>query len=433
MASGGMATVHLGRLVGPSGFSRTLAIKRLHSEHAKDPDFVAMFLDEARLAARIQHPNVVQTLDVFAEGNEVFLVMEYVRGVTLAQLLKREMARKGSMPIPVAVALLHDVLQGLQAAHEARDSRGEPLHIVHRDVSPQNIVVGADGRALVLDFGIAKAAGRTQQTREGELKGKLAYMAPEQLEGRAEQRTDVFAASVVLWEALTGRSLFRRDTEVETLMQVLAPTAQAPSTHNPGVDGPLDTVVMKGLAPAAADRHASARAMAAELAHFARATPHEVATWVEELAGDVLAEGAKRVAQVESATSPAPNPLGMSSTDTHTALTGDVGPPPRRSRLLALVGAYLVFVGVGIAVSVAARTATSTVEGAPGPSWQPVRPDVASGAPNTDAGTSPSPSTMTSGTAYVVGSASATAKARPSPSRPRPPPQARPVDLPDHL
>src|SRR5271154_2384991 len=196
IASGGMATVHFGRLSGPAGFSRTVAIKRLHPNLAKDPEFVAMFLDEARLAARIRHPNVIPTLDVVATEGEIFLVMDYVQGESLSRLIRAAVARGERIPPDMVAALMVGVLHGLHAAHEAKSDHGEPLGIVHRDVSPHNILVGTDGAARVLDFGVAKAIGRSQNTREGQIKGKLAYMAPEQVRGSVSRRTDVYAASV---------------------------------------------------------------------------------------------------------------------------------------------------------------------------------------------------------------------------------------------
>ena len=208
IAHGGMATVYVGRLVGSAGFARTVAIKRLHAAYARDPDFVSMFVDEARLAARIHHPNVVSTLDVVALEGELFLVMEYIQGESLARLERLASDRGDRIPEAMAASMIAGILHGLHAAHEARDERGEPLGIVHRDVSPQNVLVGVDGVARVLDFGIAKAAGRIQTTRDGQLKGKLAYMSPEQLRGEVTRTTDVYAAGVVLWEALTGRQLF---------------------------------------------------------------------------------------------------------------------------------------------------------------------------------------------------------------------------------
>src|SRR5438094_9657465 len=192
IAAGGMATVHLGRLIGQVGFSRTVAIKRLHAQYAKDPEFVSMFLDEARLAARIRHPNVVATLDVVALRGELFLVMEFVQGESLSRLVRHARETRGSMPVPIVGAVMSGVLQGLHAAHEARNERGEPLDVVHRDVSPQNVLVGVDGVARVLDFGVAKAIGRLQTTRDGQIKGKTAYMSPVHIERReVECRTYV--------------------------------------------------------------------------------------------------------------------------------------------------------------------------------------------------------------------------------------------------
>jgi serine/threonine protein kinase len=183
IAAGGMATVHLGRLLGPVGFSRTVAIKRLHPQYAKDPDFVSMFLDEARVAARIQHPNVVPTLDVVSLEGELFLVMDYVAGESLGRLLRALRDRGPRVPPRIVGSIMTNVLYGLHAAHEARSERGEPLGLIHRDVSPQNVLVGLDGVARVLDFGVAKAAGRVQTTGDGQVKGKLSYMPPEQIAG----------------------------------------------------------------------------------------------------------------------------------------------------------------------------------------------------------------------------------------------------------
>src|SRR5579883_1648178 len=169
IAAGGMATVHLGRLVGPVGFSRTVAIKRLHTSLTSDPQFVAMFLDEARLAGRVTHPNVVATIDVVTLQGELFLVMEHIAGVSLMRLLQASTQRKEFVPPAIAAGIVVGVLQGLHAAHDACNEKGEPLGLVHRDVSPQNILVGAEGVPRVIDFGVAKAAGRSQITNRSQI------------------------------------------------------------------------------------------------------------------------------------------------------------------------------------------------------------------------------------------------------------------------
>jgi serine/threonine-protein kinase len=214
LATGGMATVYLGRLRGPHGFARLVAVKAMHPQLAKDRIFHDMFLDEARLSARIRHPNVVPTIDVVSERGHLLLVMEYVEGESLGALarLHRE---KGGFPQAIACAIAHDMLAGLHGAHETTGEDGKGLGLIHRDVSPQNILVGVDGLARVLDFGVAKAAGRVHVTQSGEVKGKIPYMPPEQLAGEDLDRTvDVYAAGVVLWEMLTGRRLFDGPNEV---------------------------------------------------------------------------------------------------------------------------------------------------------------------------------------------------------------------------
>ena len=302
-----MATVHIGRLIGPVGFSRTVAIKRLHPQHAKDPDFVSMFLDEARLAARIRHPNVVGTLDVVALAGELFLVMEYVQGESLARLMKGSRESGRLIPLPILSAMMVGALDGLHAAHEATNDQGEPLGIVHRDVSPHNILVGSDGVARVLDFGVAKAAGRIQTTKDGQLKGKISYMAPEQIHGTVDRTTDVYAASVVIWEALTGRRLFYAENDAKTLANVMSPKVDPPSRHVATIPKELDALVLKGLSQDASARFPTAREMARALQKVVPIAPaSDVSDWIETMAGGTIAARAKRVALIESSTPAAP-------------------------------------------------------------------------------------------------------------------------------
>jgi serine/threonine protein kinase len=323
IASGGMATVHLGRLLGPVGFARTVAIKRLHPQFAQDPEFVSMFLDEARLAARIRHPNVVPTLDVVATVGELFLVMEYVQGESLARLIRLSTARKEHVSPNVVTTILAGVLHGLHAAHEARDERGEPLDIVHRDVSPQNVLVGSDGMARVLDFGVAKAAGRIHTTREGQLKGKIGYMAPEQIGGQVARTTDVYAASVVLWEALTGRRLFSGDNEATVLKLVLDGGAVAPSKFAPDIPPALDALTLRGLSRDPGKRFRTASEMALALEECMTPVPaSRIGQWVQAAAGQALNERSERIALIESDS--AMNAPVVSSSERLTASDGRV-------------------------------------------------------------------------------------------------------------
>jgi eukaryotic-like serine/threonine-protein kinase len=302
IAAGGMATIHLGRLLGPVGFARTVAVKRLHPQFAKDPEFVSMFLDEARLAARVQHPNVVATIDVVATDGELFLIMDYVRGESLSKLLRA--IRKQGLRVPprVAAAIMCGFLHGLHAAHEAKNERGEPLGLVHRDVSPQNVLVGSDGIARVLDFGIAKAAGRIQVTRDGQIKGKLAYMPPEQLAGRAVTRAvDIYASAVVMWETLTTERLFKGESEAETLSKIIREPVLAPSEIIPSLPLAFDAPIMRALSRDPSKRHSTARELALELERCAGiASPTEVGEWVEEIVGHVLSAREDQIAEIES-------------------------------------------------------------------------------------------------------------------------------------
>jgi serine/threonine protein kinase len=309
IARGGMATVHFGRLSGPVGFSRTVAIKRLHANFATDPEFVAMFLDEARLAGRIRHPNVVPTLDVVATGGEVFIVLEYVSGESLAKLWRAHHARKEIIPIPFSLAIMANALHGLHAAHEVTDEQGEPLGIVHRDVSPQNVIVGTDGIARVLDFGVAKAAGRLQETGDsGALKGKIAYMAPEQITGGTVSRqTDVYAASVVLWELLTGRRLVDGENDAQRAAKILgsvnAQVFEPPSRYNPNVTPALDDIVLHGLSWPPPSRFATAREMAGHLErNGGLLASTDIGDWVTKHAGPALEQRAERLHVIESST-----------------------------------------------------------------------------------------------------------------------------------
>jgi serine/threonine protein kinase len=302
IAAGGMATVHLGRLMGPEGFARTVAIKQLHPHFAKDPDFVTMMLDEARLVARIRHPNVIPTLDVVQAEGELLIVMEYVAGETLSHLIRHLTPKRDYIPAPIVAAILSGALHGLHAAHETRGDDGELLGVVHRDVSPQNVLVGSDGVARVLDFGVAKAMGRMTNTRSGHIKGKMAYMSREQLYGKpVDRRSDIYAASVVLWETLTLVRLFQGENDPEVFGKVLQGASVPPSHVVPTVDKAFDAVVMRGLAADPTQRYGTAREMARDLERCVGvATASDVTEWLEQHAADLLRGTAKRMSAIES-------------------------------------------------------------------------------------------------------------------------------------
>jgi serine/threonine-protein kinase len=301
IARGGYARVYLGRLLGLGGFSRTVAVKRLRSNYVDRPEHVGMLLDEARIVARVQHANVVQTLDVVRSGDELFLVMEYVHGDTLSHLAAAARASGACIPQPIAASIVAGVLHGLHAAHIATAETGEPLGIIHRDVSPENVLVGADGVARIGDFGVARAGRRVHTTRQGKVQGKLPYMAPEQLLGRSlDARTDVYAAAVVLWEGLTNSRLFGGDNNPGIMPSIVEGHIPRPSEIEPSVPGPLDAIVMNGLALDPANRFASAHDMALALEAFGTAPVSEVSAWVQAIGRERLSERSQRIAQIES-------------------------------------------------------------------------------------------------------------------------------------
>jgi serine/threonine protein kinase len=268
LSSGGMATVYLGRQGGAAGFERIVAIKCCHDHLRSNAAFAEMFLDEARLAARIRHHNVVGTLDV-SDGDPLYLVMEYIEGCSLSALARSAVKRGAAVPLDVSLRIVSDALAGLHAAHECRGPDGEPLGLVHCDVSPQNILVGVDGSARITDFGIARATARMTIEEQSVIKGKPSYMAPEQLmSGDVTRRADVFSTGVVLWELVTGRSLFRGADDWVTMHAVLTRPIPPPSSVAPSLPRELDEVLLRALARDPAERLASAGDFLSALEHL---------------------------------------------------------------------------------------------------------------------------------------------------------------------
>ncbi len=302
VAAGGMATVHLGRVLGPAGLSRVVAIKRMHAHVARDPVARRMFLDEARLAYRISHPNVVGTLDVVEHEDQILIVLEYVAGETLAKLLE-PMIQAGQLINPAALsAIVIDALHGLHAAHEVKDDQGVPVNVIHRDVSPQNLIVGVDGVTRVLDFGIAKAQGRLQETTGVALRGKLRYLSPEQIRrAPIDRRVDLFAAGVVLWESLTGRRLFDADDIAGVLDAVLHEPVPDPSSVVAGLPPGLGELILRALSRDPAGRPATALAFAEELQEIVAPAPvAEVARLVAHWAAPALEHRRRLVARLST-------------------------------------------------------------------------------------------------------------------------------------
>jgi serine/threonine protein kinase len=327
LASGGMATVYVGRKSGVAGFERLVAIKCCHPHLRDNDEFSTMFLDEARLAASIRHPNVVGTLDV-SDGELLYLVMEYVEGCSLGNLIRHATRNKTTIPPAIAVRIMLDTLQGLHAAHELRDGEGHFLNLVHRDVSPQNILTGIDGVSRITDFGIAFASARSTHTQDGLIKGKFSYVSPEQISGHnITRRMDIFSAGSVLWEALTGRALFRRKDDAATIHAVLHDPIPPPSSVVPELSPEIDAVVLRALSrsPDARYRTAADFCDALERLALPGATARAVCSFVQSSFGRELAE---RREVIRSAPGLNVNALGESRSKNPAERGGQTGSNP---------------------------------------------------------------------------------------------------------
>ncbi|MCC6646415.1 MAG: serine/threonine protein kinase [Polyangiaceae bacterium] len=289
---GGMASVHLARADGPGGFQKWVAIKRIHPHLVEDDQFIHMFLDEARIAARISHANVAQVFDLGEGDGTYWIAMEYLHGEPLREVMR---CVEDGFPLPstdIAARIVADAAEGLHAAHDLKDKGGQLLNLVHRDVTPHNLFLTYDGNVKVVDFGIAKVAGRLSQTRAGTLKGKLAYMSPEQVRGgEIDRRTDIFALGVVLWELTTGHRLFRMESDLETLEKVQACIVPSPSAVVPDYPAELESIVMRALAKAPEQRFQTARELSRALQqHLLRRGvfigPEDVSGYVRRIFGD---------------------------------------------------------------------------------------------------------------------------------------------------
>jgi serine/threonine protein kinase len=344
IASGGMGTVHVGRARGERGFTRPVAIKLLHAHLLSDETAVKRFLDEARVASHVQHPHVVSVLDVGESKGSPFLVLDYVHGVSL-DVLFRASQNAGEPPsLPVVSAIVGDVLEGLQAAHDAVDGAGVRLGLVHRDVTPHNVLVSSQGAAYVTDFGIAKVRDRIRVTATNDVLGKPGYMAPEQIAaGTVSPATDIHGAGLVLWEALTGQKLYRSlEQQMFALASRLAP--DPPSMHRPEVPPELDALVLSMLARDPDERPRKALACAERLAELVpRAPASEVAEWVT-----LHAQG--RLDRLDEALRTPVDDSDVATVTMATPATPATSGEPARST--PSTPRKLIAVGVGVAVTV---------------------------------------------------------------------------------
>jgi len=287
-----MGSVYLARHAGEAGFQRLFAIKVLHEHLAEKASFVDMLRDEARIAARLHHPNVVAVVDLGTHRKDHYIVMDYVEGPSFSNLWKRSEAR---LPRELSVSIIIDTLDGLHAAHILKDEHGRDLHLIHRDVSPSNILVGIDGIARITDFGIAKAESRITSTQPGTRKGKLQYMSPEQVEDDMpiDHRTDIWSVGVMLWNVLTGERLFSTDSDSGTIEAILFDEIQPPSTTDANPPEFFDEVVMRALERDPEKRYASALEMGDALRKIIAennlmSSRQVLAGWVERLFGEDL-------------------------------------------------------------------------------------------------------------------------------------------------
>lgn len=301
LAAGGMAEVFLARQMGYGGFEKKVAVKRILQNFAKNEDFKRMFQAEANLSAHLQHTNIAQ---IFSNGEVegyLYLVMEFVDGRNARQMLARADKRKVKIPIELSCFLVSEVAKGLEYAHNFSDEKtGERLEIVHRDMSPQNIMLGYDGAVKIVDFGIAKAASRSEGTRAGVLKGKFGYMSPEQASGmKLDRRTDIFALGIILFELITQRRLFASDDDLKTLNLVKECRVPRPSKYNPSVNPGLDRIVMKALAKEKAERYQTAGELYEDLVRlmtqrYPKFIPTDFMKFFKELFAEDIAEEKKR-------------------------------------------------------------------------------------------------------------------------------------------
>jgi serine/threonine protein kinase len=289
LASGGMADLFLCRQSGPSGFEKVVALKQIRSEYSADDEFLTMFMDEARIAALLNHPNIAQIYELGSESGQPFLAMEFVNGRSLSAIYKKTLAQGQTVPAPIVAAIMVGILRGLSYAHQRKTLSGEPLNLVHRDVTPQNVLISNDGQIKLVDFGIAKASNQVARTRHGVLKGKYSYMSPEQVRSQPlDGRSDLFAVGILMYEALTAQRPFKRGNTVDTLKAVISELPADPRRYNAALAKPIVEIVARALFKRRSKRYANADQMLQALERELHrqddpVTPAVIASWVDDL------------------------------------------------------------------------------------------------------------------------------------------------------
>ncbi|HEY7373247.1 MAG TPA: serine/threonine-protein kinase [Polyangia bacterium] len=364
---GGMAQVFKARAVGPGGFRRDVVVKRILPEHGRDAEFIRMFVDEAKLLGLLHHPNVVQVYDFGEEDGVLFLALEYVDGPSLSRVLRTLRGANKRMPPAIAAFVAREICRALACVHELRDDQGRPLGAVHRDVTPSNVILTPAGEVKLLDFGVATFKHALQATKSGTVKGKPAYLAPEQLEGKTiDGRVDLFALGIVMHEMLTLQHLFAGDSDLGTVKQIMEMEIPKPSAKRDDVPETLDHVVMRALERDRARRFASAAEMAAALDDFVVASKLHV---------DDVIRFVRAIAQAAAPppvlVSPAVVRRGRRARERRFEVDGaparrrvaaaprreGVRPVVSRARAVVALGVALVALGVGTAIGLRAKVA----------------------------------------------------------------------------
>jgi serine/threonine-protein kinase len=409
LARGGMAVVYIARQVEPELIERPVVLKRLH-EDLRGDERARTLLAEAKMLTHVRHPNVVPILDVVATRDEAFLVLEYVEGVSLARLAKAAQDAGERIPVGVAARVMADVLAGLHAAHEAKDMRGEPLGIIHRDVSPQNVLVGADGVSRLIDFGVAKSLDGDMSTSGSVIKGKVGYFAPEQIQGlELDRRVDVFAAGVVLHELIAGQRLFRGNDHATILMRILIDEIPALPALRDDANVELDEIVTRALSRDRTDRPATAAEFLEALSHATPpASPVEVARFVEQLCGAELEADRAELRGLVS------GPRASASMKAAAPASGS------RMRLALAVGGVIVLAaiaGTAVAMRSSAKSTATSLSNAN---------DSATTTPNANASATANANASATETATATPTATANANATPNTTARTRPVGARP-------